>query len=117
MFICLSDALVNSFVTGVQSAGPDMSVCAAPYVITLSALLYDEDKVSSLEKRQRCQKLYISISDTVIKKNDYQYLQLAIKILNQVCNRNMTYLYYMGARQCVLSQLRVRLLREDKCKS
>ena len=30
MFICLSGALVNCLVTGVLSAGPDMSVCAAP---------------------------------------------------------------------------------------
>lgn len=81
-----------------------------PYVITPWALFYDEDKGSSLEKHQGCQKLYISISDTAIKKNDYQYLQLAIKDLNQIYNRNMTYLYYMGAQYCVLSQLHVRLL-------
>ncbi len=87
-----------------------------PYVITPWALFYDEDEGSSLEKPQGCQKLYISISDTVIKKNDYQYLQLAIKDLNQIYNRNTTYLYYMRAQCCVLSQLHVRLLLEDKCK-
>lgn len=54
-----------------------------------------------------------SISATIIKKNDYQYLQLAIKNLNQIYNRNMAYLYYMGAQ---LSQQHVKLLLEDNVK-
>lgn len=84
-----------------------------PYVITLWALFYDGDKVSSLEKHQCCRKLYISISDAVIKKNDYQYPHWAIKSLNQIYNRNMTYLYHMVLYYCELSQLHVRLLLED----
>lgn len=59
MFICLSDALVICFVTGVQSVGPDMFV-QPPYVITVWALLYSADKVSGLENGHCCQKLYIS---------------------------------------------------------
>ncbi|TNN79463.1 hypothetical protein EYF80_010277 [Liparis tanakae] len=38
-----------------------------PYVITPSALFYDDDKVSGLEKRQSCQELYISISETNLR--------------------------------------------------
>lgn len=77
------------------------------YVITPWALLYDEDKVSGLEKLQRCQKLYINISDIAIKKSDYQYLQLAIKILNQIYNREMTYLYYTVALWTVTAECEI----------
>lgn len=49
--------------------------------------------------------------DTLIKKNDNQYLQLALMILNQMHNRSMTYLYYMELQHCGLSWLHITFWR------
>lgn len=72
-----------------DSAGPTGSARASSYVITPRFYSGTQARWVALQNASAATMLYISIAATVIKKNHHQYPRGAIKLLNQVYDRNM----------------------------